>query len=90
MNDSKDHKAAATVIMPQPCPFCGCVVLNIGEGSTFRWRRVECSNCGTLGPEARVQTIGQGTKEQWEADGRDAAIAEWNKRHNDRHEGCER
>lgn len=64
---------------PLPCPFCGGTLVTVIVGETHRWRLVECA-CGARGPDARVQTIGEGTKEQWEAKGRENAIAAWNQR----------
>lgn len=67
-------------VMPLPCPFCGNREITVIEGSTFRWRRVECNYCGAQGPEARVQTTGEGTPIQWEKEGANDAIKEWNTR----------
>ncbi len=64
----------------KPCPFCGNVGVGIHEGSTFRWRYASCDNCGAEGPEIRCQTLGDGTKEQWEERAIKDAIAEWNRR----------
>lgn len=63
-----------------PCPFCGSPRNTICEGSTFRWRCVACDECGARSGEVRVQTLGVGTKEEWEADARIKAIEEWNYR----------
>ena len=65
----------------KPCPFCGEININIVEGDTFRWRRVECRTCGVLGPEVRIQTLGAGTRDEWEQAGEVEAIKEWNTRH---------
>jgi Lar family restriction alleviation protein len=62
------------------CPFCGSANVYTQEGSTFRWMLAECQNCGARGPEVRVQTLGEGTREEWLARGSAAAIAEWNSR----------
>jgi hypothetical protein len=62
-----------------PCPFCGGTGGSVQEGSTFRWRAYMC-DCGVVGPEVRIQTMGEGTREQWEIAGREAAIKEWNTR----------
>lgn len=67
-------------VMPLPCPFCGNREISVIEGATFRWRLVECNHCGAQGPEARVQTIGEGVPAQWEKEGANAAIKEWNTR----------
>lgn len=63
---------------PLPCPFCGCEEVSIEEGSTFRWRAVECSRCGARAGEVRIQTTGEGRRDQWEAAARRDAIKEWN------------
>lgn len=63
-----------------PCPFCGYESVSVIEGSTFRWRLAECSNCGARSGEVRIQTLGDGTREHWEDDAKNDAIAEWNKR----------
>jgi Lar family restriction alleviation protein len=63
-----------------PCPFCGSHDVAVIEGETFRWRLVECHGCGAQGPDIRIQTMGSGTLEKWEATARKAAMAEWNKR----------
>ena len=64
---------------PKPCPFCGHTGLTFGEGSTFRWLTYSCGGCG-IGSETRVQTLGEGTKEQWREQAERDAIEEWNKR----------
>lgn len=64
---------------PDPCPFCGHVGLSFDEGSTFRWLAYSCSGCG-MGNETRVQTLGEGTPEQWLAQAELEAIKEWNTR----------
>lgn len=64
----------------RPCPWCGGVDGEVLETSTFRWRAYICS-CGVVGPEIRIQTMGEGTPAQREADARVNAIAEWNRRH---------
>jgi len=63
-----------------PCPFCGGTDVGVYEGETFRWRYARCENCGAQSPDVRVQTMGEGTKEQWEAVGVIDAMKEWNKR----------
>jgi Lar family restriction alleviation protein len=65
---------------PLPCPFCAGTSYSVGEGSTFRWWRVSCDECGTEGPEIRRQTLGEGSLEQWDAQAYADAIAAWNKR----------
>lgn len=63
-----------------PCPFCGHVGVTVHEGSTFRWRFAECESCGAMAPEVRIQTLGDGTKEEWELEAKTYAIKEWNSR----------
>lgn len=65
---------------PLPCPFCGHVGVDIVETSTFRWRAAQCRACGVIGPEVRIKTVGDGTKEEWEARAAERAIEEWNRR----------
>lgn len=64
----------------KPCPFCGHVGLDFREGSTFRWLDSSCAGCGASTGETRIQTLGQGTKEEWMADAKRDAIAAWNRR----------
>jgi len=68
------------VTTPKPCPFCGHVGVIVRETSTFRWRAAECENCGAQSGEVRVQTLGEGTREEWERQAEADAIEEWNKR----------
>ena len=63
----------------KPCPFCGHVGLHFSDGSTFRWLDYSCAGCG-IGSEVRMQTLGDGTKEQWRAQAEQDAIKEWNTR----------
>ena len=63
-----------------PCPFCGHVGVTVHEGSTFRWRYASCDACGAQAGEVRVQTLGDGTKEEWEETAKREAIEEWNTR----------
>ena len=65
-----------------PCPWCGCTPkeLSIREGYTFRWRTVECPECGAGPGEVRIQTMGNGTAEDWEVQAKADAIAAWNTR----------
>jgi Lar family restriction alleviation protein len=63
-----------------PCPFCGSTNISVVETSTFRWRAPECQECGAVGPEVRIQTMGDGTKEEWEEAASIAAIQVWNDR----------
>ena len=67
---------------PKRCPFCGCVDVGVREGSTFRWRVAYCLNCDAQTGEVRAQTLGDGTKDEWEVQACKDAIEEWNKRHN--------
>ena len=61
-------------MIPRPCPFCGGKDIYVVEGSTFRWRVAECSDCGARSGETRAQTIG--TLDRVGDDNR--AIEEWN------------
>jgi Lar family restriction alleviation protein len=65
---------------PAPCPFCGESNVTVEEGSTFRWRVPMCTECGASAGEVRVQTLGNGTNDEWEAKARENAIKEWNRR----------
>jgi Lar family restriction alleviation protein len=71
-------------VTPLPCPFCGGGNIAVEEGSTFRWRKPVCTGCGAEGPEVRAQTMGYGTKKEWEAQAYADAIEVWNTR---KHEG---
>ena len=64
----------------KPCPWCGFVGVQVREGSSFRWMYAECDGCGVNGPEIRVQTLGEGTREQWWAEGKQDALDAWNLR----------
>ena len=63
-----------------PCPWCGCKPdnLSVTEGSIVRWRLVECPECGAGPGEIRVQTMGEGTREAWEAKAHVDAATAWN------------
>ena len=63
-----------------PCPFCGHVGLDFNEGSTFRWLSADCTKCGATCGEVRIQTLGEGTKEEWVAQAQRDAIEVWNTR----------
>ena len=63
-----------------PCPFCGHVGLEFREGSTFRWLIAECGGCGCSLGETRIQTLGEGAKEEWMAQVQRDAIEVWNTR----------
>lgn len=71
-----------TDVWPLPCPFCGGRDVSTHEGSTFRWMYAGCDNCGAQAGEVRMQTLGDGAKEEWVRDARQRAIEEWNKRPN--------
>jgi hypothetical protein len=62
-----------------PCPFCGHVGLDFREGETFRWLAYYCGGCG-MGSETRVQTLGNGTPEEWRKQAEQDALKEWNTR----------
>ena len=64
----------------KPCPFCGGSSISVYMGSTFRWRYAACKSCGAQAGEVRCQTLGNGTKEQWEEQARIDAINAWNER----------
>lgn len=64
----------------KPCPFCGHVGLDFAEGSTFRWMLAVCDGCGANCGEERVQTSGDGSREEWWTAAKDRAIATWNTR----------
>lgn len=72
--------AEAKAGTPLPCPFCGHVGLDFNEGSTFRWLVASCSGCGASVGETRMQTLGEGTKEQWREAACEDAIKQWNTR----------
>ena len=63
----------------KPCPFCGAVGLAFAEGSTFRWLAYSCMGCG-IGSETRMQTFGEGSLAEWQAEARADAVAAWNTR----------
>ena len=64
-----------------PCPFCGYVGLEFREGSTFRWLIADCGgSCGCSLGETRIQTLGEGTKEEWMAQAQSNVIEVWNTR----------
>ncbi len=66
---------------PKPCPFCGSSEIIVQEGSTFRWMAAACFQCEAVGPEVHVQTLGPGNPADWKIAGKEAAIREWNARH---------
>lgn len=61
---------------PLPCPFCGHVGLDFGDGSTHRWGLASCGACGATCGEVRRNYPDDG---KWHAD----AIKEWNRRSQD-------
>ena len=62
-----------------PCPWCGeeLRVVNVSEGSTFRWRKLD--GCCADGPEVRIDTMAD-DQAKAEADARADAIRAWNER----------
>ena len=66
------------MIKPLPCPFCSYAEITVVDGSTFRWRHAACENCGSYGPEVRAQTLGRGTKENWDSVAVHDATYMWN------------
>lgn len=66
--------------LAKPCPFCGSTAVTVCEGSTFRWRFAMCMECGAQAGEVRAQTLGEGTREEWEEEATAHAIASWNTR----------
>lgn len=64
----------------RPCPFCGHDTISVHEGSTFRWRLAECNACGARSGEVRIQTLGDGTREEWETKAHRNALQDWNER----------
>jgi hypothetical protein len=68
------------IIKPNPRPFCGHVGVDFVQGSAFRWMHAECGSCGARGHEIRVQTLGEGTPEQWRYDAEQEAFNLWNER----------
>ena len=64
----------------KPCPFCGSTSVSTREGTTFRWWLAECNECGATAGEARRQTLGEGTNEEWDNQARADALERWNRR----------
>lgn len=60
----------------KPCPFCGCTTMTIAEGSTFRWAKGECYNCGASCGEVRINTMQKRNEEEI----RSSVIEAWNTR----------
>lgn len=67
-------------IKPIHCPFCGSLEVSTREGDTFRWRVAYCGECGAIGPEVRMQTVGPESMVERVIKADRDAIAEWNKR----------
>jgi len=57
----------------KPCPFCGHVGLEFGDGSSYRWGIAYCGQCGATCGEVRRRYPDDG---KWHAE----AIKEWNTR----------
>jgi hypothetical protein len=66
-------------MMPLPCPFCGGTSVTMIEGSTFRWRNMECADCGARCGEVRADTL-QPDAQKREGDVYIKAVEEWNRR----------
>jgi len=64
-----------------PCPFCGREDISVVRGSTFRWRYAMCNSCGAQAGKVRVQTLGDGTPDEWEKKAEQSAFDEWNTRY---------
>lgn len=64
----------------KPCPFCGGTKIAVIQGGTFRWRRAECQECEAMGGPVRIQTTGDGSKEDWESEAAVNALTVWNER----------
>lgn len=77
---TSDQEARAAFEALKPCPFCGHVGLDFSEGSTFRWIVASCGGCGATTGETRIQTIGEGTCDEWMDQAKRDAIAAWNRR----------
>ena len=44
------------MIVAEPCPFCGGTSIYMADGSTYRWKRMECADCGASCGEFRAPT----------------------------------
>lgn len=64
----------------KPCPFCGATNISVIEGDTFRWRLARCNECEAQAPMVRIQTMGDGTPDEWEEKAKIGAIESWNTR----------
>lgn len=71
-----------TVPLPDECPICRSKDIRVHEGSTFRWRYAICDACGLQGDEVRIQTLGEGGSDRWEAAAKLEAIADMHRIYN--------
>ena len=62
-----------------PCPFCGHKGVGMREGTTFRWRIIQCLGCGATCGEVRADTL-EKDREKREEDAYAKAVEEWNVR----------
>ena len=77
-NDGCTPSFSNDELEPLPCPFCGDKTVTVRAGSSFRWRVVECLNCGATCGETRAKTIGEADN----AGDERRAIEAWNTRSN--------
>lgn len=61
---------------PTPCPFCGATNTQVVIGTTFRWIKVECNDCGAACGEVRKISPGPDITPE----DQQAAFLEWNTR----------
>lgn len=59
----------------EPCPFCGSTHIYVVDGSTYRWCKAQCSECGGSSGEVRRTSYVEINHLD-----RRAALVEWNKR----------
>jgi len=64
----------------KPCPFCGTTYIHVVDGSGYRWRVAECTNCGARAGEVRVIRHEGYTAIQQETAAWIDAMKEWNER----------
>jgi hypothetical protein len=81
MNEKQNTTANDPAVAPIPCPFCGCKTITVVEGSTFRWAKGECDNCGATCGDVRVNTMQTRNEDEIRA----AVVEEWSKRHGSPH-----